>query len=113
MNIALRTTFHRATARRSARVTATAPCGSKLTIPWPDEPAGHRRAADGLRDKLGLSGSLVGGQLGDGSFVFCFAPRNEAAMAACKAVVRWAKDEGVYGTSKEPACVDMCEAAIT
>jgi len=33
-------------------------------------------------------------------------------LEACKAVLRWAQVMNLYGTSSEPACVDMCEAAI-
>lgn len=67
---------------RGARLKARADAGSK-TIDYPHElgqgePA-HRLAAEALAQKLGwdsaVYGKLVGGQIPDGSWVFCFAGR--------------------------------------
>ena len=61
-----------------ARLKATAAAGT-VTVSWPYEFDGekaHQVAALALCDKFGWNGSnLIGGQLKNGNYVFCFIPR--------------------------------------
>lgn len=57
---------------KGARIIATNPDGKRHVISYPHELSGeacHRKAAEGLRDKMGWTGRLVGGATKRG---YCF-----------------------------------------
>lgn len=64
-----------ATNTKGARIKATASAGS-VTVGWPYELSGeeaHKVAALALCNKFGWTTNIVGGQLANGNYVFCFA----------------------------------------
>ena len=68
------TKYYGPTDRKGSRIIASDKDGNRVTIPYPYElnrEDVHRKAAQALCDKLGWSGSLVGGSLKEG-YVFVF-----------------------------------------
>lgn len=64
-----------ATNTRGARIKANAAAGS-VTVDWPCELSGeeaHKVAALALCNKFGWPVNIIGGQLANGDYVFCFA----------------------------------------
>lgn len=71
---AIGTKYLPATDYKGSRIKATDFDGNTLTISYPGELFGedvHRKAAEGLRDKMGWAGDLVAGAT-DKGYVFVF-----------------------------------------
>lgn len=66
---AILTKYKGPTNTRGARIIADDGDRNRLTIPYPHElnhEDGHRKAAEGLRDKMGWKGRLIGGGIKGG-----------------------------------------------
>lgn len=76
---AILTKYHGPTKTKGSRVSATAERGHRIIISW--EPAwdvgrNHATAAQVLRTKMGWSGKLIGGTLGNGDMCWVFADKH-------------------------------------
>jgi hypothetical protein len=72
---AILTKYHGVTNTRGSRIIAHAEGVKSLTIPYPHELSGeacHRLAATLLCERQEWPTELVGGQLPNGDYVFCF-----------------------------------------
>jgi len=71
---AIVTKYHGPTNYKGSRITASDEDNNRITISYPYELSGeecHRKAAQALCDKMGWTGTLVGGSLKNG-YVFVF-----------------------------------------
>lgn len=73
------TKYHGPTNTRGSRISAVTEAGHRLSISYPHELSGedvHRKAAVALCRKMGWSGcgTLVGGAIHGGGYVFSFLP---------------------------------------
>lgn len=74
---AITTKYHGATANRGSRIIASDMDGNRFTLSSEEFLAtsgaqGHQQAAEGLRNKMGWTGKLIGGGV-KGGMVFVFA----------------------------------------
>lgn len=72
---AITTRYAGPTNTRGSRIIASEPDGKRLTLSYDsslDSETNHRVAAEALRDKLGWTGSLVGGYIGQGRYAWVF-----------------------------------------
>jgi len=81
---AIITKYHGPTDYKGSRITASDGDGNRITISYPCELSGeavHRKAAEALCEKMGWTGSLVGGSLKD-NYVFVFGPDFASCLRA-------------------------------
>ena len=85
---AIQTKYHGPTNTRGARISASDLDGNRTSISYPHEFIGERthwEAAHALCLKMGWSGTLHGGALGAGSYVFVFEDARYVVEAAQEA----------------------------
>jgi hypothetical protein len=76
---AITTKYKGPTDSKGSRIIASDEDGNRAVISYPYELSGeavYRKAAETLRDKMGWTGQLIGGEIKDG-YVFVFAPEQE------------------------------------
>lgn len=88
---AIRVKYLGPTNTKGSRLRASAEGGCSKTIPYPHELSGeacYAAAAVALCEKMNWGGSLIGGCLTGGDYVFCFAGGEEYRLVNVKREVR-------------------------
>ncbi len=113
---AIATKYLPATNTRGSRIKATCKGGS-VTIGYPHElPTGepcHRAAANALCHKMGWTGSLVSGGVGN-NYVFCFtnAPELQNALVLALATIERIETRHAIPTASQQGTRDVAEIAM-